>query len=67
MGQAGGVAQLTGQQEGLPAPLQRLLGIAEHPKRLGRKAQAAHAWVMAAVEKSMRAVLAAVIVGDGLL
>ena len=61
------MAQLTGQREGLPAPLQRLLGIAEHPKRLGRKAQAAHARVMAAIEKGMRAVLTGVIVSDRLL
>ena len=30
--QAGGMTQLAGQRQGLPAPLQSLLGIAEHPK-----------------------------------
>ena len=45
------MTQLTGQHESLPARLQRLLGITEHPKGL-RKAQAAHARVMAAIEKA---------------
>ncbi len=61
------MTQLAGQDEGLPAPLQSLLGIAEHPKRLGRIAQAGHARVMAAIEKGMRAVLTGVIVSDRLL
>jgi methyl-accepting chemotaxis protein len=32
MAQAGGMTQFAGQRQGLPAPLQGLLGIAEHPK-----------------------------------
>src|SRR5258708_39461070 len=61
------MTQLGGQHEALPGCLRSLLGIAEHPKRLGRKALAAHARVMAAIEKGMRAVLAGVIVSDRLL
>src|SRR5262245_57876314 len=61
------MTQLPGQREGLPALLQSLLGIAEHPKSLGQKAQAARARVMAPVEKGMRAVLTAIIVSDRLL
>src|SRR5262245_1697722 len=61
------MTQLPGQREGLPAPLQSLLGIAEHPKRLGRKAQATRARVMPAIEKGMCAVLAGVLENDRLL
>ena len=67
MGQAGGMGQLPGQREGLPAPPQGLIGIAQHPQALGRKAQAAHARVMAAVEKGVRPVLPGVIESDPLL
>src|ERR1043166_13724 len=61
------MTQLPGQHESLPAPLQSLFGKAEHPKRLGRKAHTARARVVAAIDKSMRAMLTDVIVRDGLL
>ena len=53
MSQRGRVGQLPGQREGLLAAPQGLIGIAQHPQALGRKAQAAHARVMAAVEEGV--------------
>ena len=60
------MTQLSRQREGLPALLQSLLGIAEHPKSLGQKSQAARARVMAPVEKGVRSVLTAIILSDRL-
>src|SRR5262249_2705826 len=67
LGQAGGMPEPTAQFAGVPAPLQSPLGMAEHPKSMGRMPQTASARVMAAIEKGMRPVLTRVVDSDCLL
>src|SRR5262249_14686357 len=67
MSHRGRVRQLPGQREGLLTAPQGLIRIAQQPQGQGRMAQAADARVMAAVEKSVRAMLVRVIQSDALL